>query len=457
MSQQVEKHLDHDDRLEVDLLVIGAGMAGMTAAAFAAEHGLVVGVVEKQSHPGGSAALSGGGFWTARDLQTLRRVNPLGDPERASALMDGYDRTGEFIESLGTAITPKASYEGVQTFPGWVRHLDVHDWMRRARSSIQSAGGWLVTDSIVSRLLMGDRRVVGGVVESSDGSVVVNARHVLIATGGFQNSAEMRALHLEGDGASLMVRSNPASDGQGIALGQAVGGALSEHMSGWYGHTFPYPWPGTLEPEDFLPVVQFYLSPRAVLLDESGRRFTDESAGYYLNAQAVARLPRGRALVVFDAALREDDTERYALDRWDFARRKGAHVAVAESLEEIAELVRPWGYCGLAEAVREFNASLAANLSPEPPRVGNRRPVDQGPYHAMEVQPAITFTHGGLRTDALSRVLDEQGQVIPGLLAAGADAGGTYHQAYAGGLAMAGVFGLIAAETALTERVGTIL
>lgn len=69
----------------------------------------------------------------------------------------------------------------------------------------------------------------------------------------------------------------------------------------------------------------------------------------------------------------------------------------------------------------------------------------------MEIQPAITFTHGGLRTDADSRVLDANGEPIAGLLAAGADAGGTYHQAYAGGLAMAAVFGMIASETALSE------
>jgi succinate dehydrogenase/fumarate reductase flavoprotein subunit len=70
----------------------------------------------------------------------------------------------------------------------------------------------------------------------------------------------------------------------------------------------------------------------------------------------------------------------------------------------------------------------------------------------IEVIPAITFTFSGLRIDPHARVLGESGQVIPGLLAAGADAGGVFNRAYAGGLACALVFGLQAAATATAER-----
>jgi succinate dehydrogenase/fumarate reductase flavoprotein subunit len=450
-GKAAESKVDESD-LQVDLLVIGAGMAGMTAAAMASEAGLTVLVVEKQARPGGSAILSGGGLWTARDLETLRRVNPLGDPDRAAALISGYDAVGDFIASLGTAITDKMVYEGMQSFPGWSRQLDVADWMKCCQSSVQAAGGWIVTESTVSRLLVDDGQVCGGNVTSPDGDVIVRARHVLIATGGFQNSPAMRNEFLPGVGAQLIPRSNPASDGHGIRLGREAGAALSEHMSGWYGHTIPYPVPTPLDPQDYIPLAQFYLSPRALLLDAAGRRFTDESLGYYLNAQAVAQLPSGRALVVFDDGLREEDSEKYGVDRWDYARRKGANVARGESVAALTDAVAPWGYAGVADAVTAFNAALAADGPLDPPRVANRCAINRGPFFAIEVQPAITFTHGGLSTDAASRVLDDAGQTIPGLLAAGADAGGTYHRAYAGGLAMAAVFGMIAAQTALAER-----
>ena len=71
------------------------------------------------------------------------------------------------------------------------------------------------------------------------------------------------------------------------------------------------------------------------------------------------------------------------------------------------------------------------------------------PFYALEVRAAITFTHGGLRVDADTHVLGLDGDPIPGLLAAGADAGGVHDGGYGGGLATAGVFGLRAADTVL--------
>src|SRR5206468_7532739 len=96
------------DTLTVDLLVVGGGMAGMTAAAYAAEHGLQVLVVEKGEEIGGSALISGGGLWTAADFETLRRTNPLGEEGQARTLIDNYDAVGEFIRALGADITDKA-------------------------------------------------------------------------------------------------------------------------------------------------------------------------------------------------------------------------------------------------------------------------------------------------------------------------------------------------------------
>ncbi len=76
-------------------------------------------------------------------------------------------------------------------------------------------------------------------------------------------------------------------------------------------------------------------------------------------------------------------------------------------------------------------------------------PLDRPPYYVVEAVAAITFTFGGVLIDDRARVLDEQRRPIPGLLAAGADTGGLFVRAYAGGLAAAAVFGLRAAATAL--------
>ena len=110
-----------------------------------------------------------------------------------------------------------------------------------------------------------------------------------------------------------------------------------------------------------------------------------------------------------------------------------------------------WGYPGLAvtDALDEFNAACQQGR-PDPPRALDVAPLVDPPYYVTELVPAITFTFGGLLIDPEARVLDRAGRPIAGLLAAGADAGGVWFRAYAGGIATALVFGLQAAQTALS-------
>jgi len=141
------------------------------------------------------------------------------------------------------------------------------------------------------------------------------------------------------------------------------------------------------------------------------------------------------------------------LDKFQLAYRRSARVAVAEEIDEFEALPDEWGYPGPAtrDTLLEFNRQCEAG-NPNPTRTLDAAPLLDPPYYVIEVIPAITFTFSGLKIDPLARVLDESGEVIPGLLAAGADAGGVFNRAYAGGLACALVFGLQAAATATAER-----
>jgi succinate dehydrogenase/fumarate reductase flavoprotein subunit len=123
-------------------------------------------------------------------------------------------------------------------------------------------------------------------------------------------------------------------------------------------------------------------------------------------------------------------------------------------LADFASMPEEWGYPGatIRDRVAEFNAAVRADAETAPGRLLDRQPLDEPPFYVVEAAPAITFTFGGLLIDAEARVrsADTQGAgPVPGLLAAGADAGGLYRRAYAGGLAPALVFGLAAARTAL--------
>ena len=193
-----------------------------------------------------------------------------------------------------------------------------------------------------------------------------------------------------------------------------------------------------------------------MLLNLEGKRFVDETIGDHIATLAVLEQPEARALMISDQRVHDqymmqpyvEGVEPH--DRFALAYKLGGRCAVAEDLEELEYLPEEWGYPGAAarDAVEEFNRQCAAG-HPDPPRKLDAAPLVDPPYYVAEVIPAITMTFSGLLIDDRARVLDENGEPIPGLLAAGGDAGGTYYRAYAGGAATALVFGLQAASTAL--------
>ena len=114
-----------------------------------------------------------------------------------------------------------------------------------------------------------------------------------------------------------------------------------------------------------------------------------------------------------------------------------------------------WGYDGekVKEALLDFNRRCADGSVHDPPRRYDATPIDRPPFYVIETVPAISFTFDGLAIDDHARVLGEDGEPIPGLFAAGADTGGVFTRAYAGGLAMALVFALRASRTAIEQPV----
>jgi succinate dehydrogenase/fumarate reductase flavoprotein subunit len=140
-------------------------------------------------------------------------------------------------------------------------------------------------------------------------------------------------------------------------------------------------------------------------------------------------------------------------DKLDFARDAGAHYAEAGSLEDLAAEIGAWGYDAdrLTQTLGDYNRVAASDPAGlDPPNERHSRPLDEAPYFALEVQPAITFPYSGLSTNADTEVLGDNGP-IPGLLAGGVDVGGVYKRGYAGALARGLVFGTRAALTAAGE------
>ena len=237
--------------------------------------------------------------------------------------------------------------------------------------------------------------------------------------------------HIHPLAADLPLRANPHSVGDGLRLGLSVGAAFGPPDAGFYGHLIPSKVAYN-NPYEFTDLT-FYHSEHGVLLNLEGRRFCDETIGDHLNTLYVLDQPEARALLVYDQRVHDEwMMAPYVegvepLDKFQLAYRRGARAAVADDIEEFEALPDEWGYPGPAarDTLLEFNRQCEAG-APSPGRKLDAAPLVDPPYYVIEVIPAITFTFSGLRIDPQARVLDESGHVIPGLLAAGADAGGVF-------------------------------
>jgi succinate dehydrogenase/fumarate reductase flavoprotein subunit len=444
-----EPTLEHS----VDLLVLGGGMAGLAAAARAAQEGASVVLVDKAPRTGGSAEYAGF-IWTAPTLEVMREVNPDGDPTLAERLVEGYPSAMEWVRSLGVEVNASVTVLGY----GRGSQTDMPQLLSTCERLIRGADGCevlLATET--RRLLIEEGRVCGAEVVSASGEPrSITARSTLLATGGFGGSRELRERHIGALARDLPLRANPYSTGDGLRLGLSAGAAFGKDNAAFYGHLVPSGVAAKGAHE--LWEVTFYHSEHGVLLNLAGRRFVDETVGDHLNTLAVLEQPEARALFVCDQRVHDEwMLKPYVegvepVDAFKLAYGRGARCAIAEDLDEFDYLPEEWGYPGplARQALQKFNQACARGR-PRPPRAIDSAPLVDPPYYVTELVPAITFTFGGLLIDPHARVLDPHGNPIPGLLAAGADTGGLWVRAYAGGVATALIFGLQAAQTALTS------
>jgi predicted oxidoreductase len=139
------------------------------------------------------------------------------------------------------------------------------------------------------------------------------------------------------------------------------------------------------------------------------------------------------------------------MDKYAVAIEHGGEGVVADTHEALAAFADAHGFDGaeMIRGLRDYNVRAMSGWETlDPPRTESCLPLDRAPWYALVVYPAITFTFGGLTIDDRAQVLDDSGTPVPGLLAAGSDAGDAFGLGYAGGLALAMTFGITAARTA---------
>lgn len=451
--------------VQTDTVVVGAGMAGLVAATDLVTSDVDVVVLEKASEPGGSMRISNGVLWTYPSHEELRERAPDGDAALQRVLADRFEDDLAWLSEIGAELSP-LDFD----VPGSGKEMDPEAFTEHLVDRIEAGGGDLRTATPLDTLVLDDEGVVGGVeaTTTENDRLVVESEAVIIATGGFQGNEQLVEQHVTDATDNLYLRSNPWSTGDGLLAAQAVGGKTTSGLGTFYGHTMAAP-PAAVTPDRFADATQYY-GFAAVALDRHGERFTDESESELEETltQDVARRTNGRAYYVFDEHIADRTFGYRTADAIATAADElGARTARPETLAKLESTLDEWGVNGrrAVETVREFNWAIRTGRQPDPPRRAERIVLDDPPFRLVEVQPAITFTMGGLAVSesmavkrrsasrsglALDPGTSDDG-VVPGLFAAGSDVGNVHRRTYLGGLALAMVSGRVAAQSA-TDR-----
>jgi len=448
--------------------VVGAGMSGLCAGISAAQAGADVVVLERSGAPGGSMALSGGLIWAPRDLPTARSYIPRGDADLQRLLVTSLDDAWQWLEELGLPLSPEVACLKDDMGRGRTMGLgssgDRRPFATELVHVLEQHDGRLRLETSPTGIRRSGNRWQVMLQSPAGDKGNIHADAVVVATGGFQNDVELLRRYVTPHADRLLVRSNTVSDGGGLRLLQEHGAGLSGGMSSFYGHSLPT-IEGRIAPEHYIPASQYY-SDYCVLLNRLGLRFTDESIGVLdeHNAQVGSRQPGAVYYLVFDEAIREQRvTASSGLpgiaasrvdDRLALVRSLGGTVLEAPTLEALADALETRGVPAenALDSLRHYNRAAASGELMFPPRARDHVPLVRPPFYAVECTAAITYTMGGLAVGVGCAVRDRQGEALPGIYAAGCDAGGVFQDVYGGGLAWATVTGRLAGSAAARDR-----
>jgi len=442
------------DSEQTDVVVVGAGMGGVTAALAAVEDGASVTLLEKGAEPGGSFAISGGYVWTLRSLEDYRRLVPYGDPLLGRMLVDDFDTGIAWLVAHGVrfgpvhgGLGPDREGRGTRIEPD-----PVSGALTPMLAAFRAAGGHLQCSApVVALEYDSDGAVVGVRHRDAAGRVhVLRCSAVVLATGGFQNDAEMMARFVSPWCDRALLRSSPHSTGDGLRLALAAGASVSGGLNAVYGHVMPA-YPREPDPGAFRALTQFYVE-ECILLNLRGERFVDESRAEAACGLELLHQPEARGFIVFDERRHRAEVmepfvpDALRVDPVEVIRAAGGVVLQSETREELCRAMAEHAvpYATSLSTIAGFDAAASAGDASTLPvsRARGLHRCDTPPFFAVPVRAGITFTEGGVRVDTECRALDRDGRPIPGLFVAGVDAGNVSNVGYAGALSAALVTGL---------------
>lgn len=481
--------------MDFDVVVAGCGVAGLSAAVAAIEAGARVAVLERApvEERGGQTRYTEAYFRMKSDTEVsddftehlAENSSGYPDPSLVQEMTRGREQWPSVVRGLGYA-----DPELIQTFADaagptvqWLKANGIRfDFLptqfitasqprllpvggglaivEGLAAAVERAGATILYETTATGLLQDEQGTVTGLRAVARGHrpLRLHAKGgVVLACGGFEGSTEMLTRYLGPRSTYLrpVCRGANFNKGEGIQMALDIGAAPCGDFGSY--HAEP------IDPRSGIAEASVFVFPYGVLVNREGLRFVDEGPGtvdqYYERVtRRVYEQTEGLAYCILDAKI--DD-----VPNWRVGLRTDQPPIVADSIAELAtKLGVPRE--ALSRTLESFNAACPATGRYDPlaldglatrgiapPKSNWARPIDRPPYHAYPMISSNVFTFGGLKIDPMARVLNCDGDLIPGLYAAG-EVVGMYYRNYTGATSVmkGAVFGRIGGDHAARRR-----
>lgn len=448
-STDKEKIQDAD----TDIVIIGAGGAGLTAAIEASMDGAKVIVIEKNSFMGGNTNFATGGmnaagtkYQEAKGIEdspqlfyqdTMKGGKDLNNPELLTVLTEQSAEAVYWLESLGADLS-KVSRSGGQSADRTHTTKEGSPVGSHLMSVFEANVNKLDIDVRLNtkaiEVLSDGNKATGIKVETSNGSQYnINAKAVIIASGGFGASQELVVKYkpeLKGFGTT----NHPGATGDAFGMIEKLDVALVD-MEQIQTHPTVVPVKNQL-------ITEGVRGEGAILINRDGKRFINELETRDTVSKAILAQNNATAFLVFDTGV----VDRLAAIK-DY--KSEGLLTEANSIKELADKINV-NADELEKTIDAYNSYFATQDDKEFSRRVLAGELKVGPFYAVEVAPAIHHTMGGMKINTNAEVINNSGNVVEGLFAAGEVTGGIHGGNRIGGNAVADivVFGKIAGKNA---------
>ena len=487
---------------DADVVVIGAGGAGMTAAMTAADAGQKVVILESQAMVGGNSARATGGMNAAKtvyqdenefdqaagvektlataaekyaDNETITalaktvseqwaayQANPTGyfdsvelmeldtmvggkginNPELVKTLCEGTADAIDWLDENGITLHNVSSFGGASVKrihrpvneEGKVVSVGAY-MIPLLQENCEKRGIDIVLNTTVDTILTDANGAAVGVsgTDKDGNTVVVNAKSVILATGGFGANLDMVTKY-KPELAGFMTTNAAGAQGQGIEMATAIGAGTVD-MDQIQIHP-------TVEANTAALITEGLRGDGAILVNANGERFIDEVGTRDVVSAAEIAQPGSYSWLIVDQAMVDASSVIQGYIKKGYTKTGATYEELAKELD-----VDPAAF---ANTMETWNGYVEAKNDPDFGRTSFANPLNNGPYYAIKVTAGVHHTMGGVTINSATEVLKEDGTVIPGLFAAGEVTGGVHGANRLGGTAVADfvVFGRIAGESA---------